>query len=311
MMDRSIGVYLDDRFALYSFGKHHPFNEDRYWAFKESYGQESLNAITVALPAVYGQDQDILRFHTPDYLSEIQVRSEKGEGSLDPDTPAFKGMYEASLWVVGSVVDAVHRLMQNKVYHAFLPIAGLHHAYADHGGGFCVFNDCAIAIKLLQQVYGLRRIAYVDIDVHHGDGVFYSFIDDPSVLVVDIHQDPLFPGTGSPDEIGIQRGLGFKRNFTLQPFSGNKEFLMAWEIGLTFLKSQKPDFIILQCGADGIGGDPLAQLALTPASHEQVARDLSLLSKNLGHHRLLALGGGGYNASNVSKAWSTVIKALL
>lgn len=310
-MDRSIGVYLDDRFALYSFGKHHPFNEDRYWAFKASYVEESFDTTTLALPAVYGQDQDILRFHTQDYLAEIKECSEKGVGSLDSDTPAFKGMYEASLWVVGSVVDAVHRLMQNKVYHAFVPIAGLHHAYADHGGGFCIFNDCAIAIKLLQQVYGLRRIAYVDIDVHHGDGVFYSFINDPGVLVVDIHQDPLFPGTGSPDEIGLQRGLGFKRNFTLQPFSGNKEFLMAWEIGLAFLKSQKPDFIILQCGADGLGGDPLAQLALTPTSHEHVARDLSLLSKNLGHHRLLVLGGGGYNADNVSKAWSTVIKALL
>lgn len=308
---RSIGVYLDDNFDLYSFGALHPFNQERYHAFKEAFIKANLDSRVHIQKACLGLREDVLRFHTDEYVKLVEDLSQKGHGNIDPDTPAFKGMYEASLWIVGSVLNAIDHIMDDRLYHAFLPIGGLHHAFSDRGAGFCIFNDCGIAIKYLQQKYDLKRIAYIDIDVHHGDGVYYSFIHDPSVLIIDIHQDLLFPGTGSPDEMGIQKGFGFKRNFSLQPFSGDKEFIMAWEMGLSFLKMHKPDFIILQCGADGLGGDPLAQLALTELCHQRVASDLSKLSKNLGHHRLLALGGGGYNLRNIAKAWTSVIKALL
>lgn len=308
---RSIGVYLDDRLSLYSFGAYHPFNQERYFTFKEAFLNAKLDESTVILEAKQASDDDIRLFHTDAYIDTVKTLSKTGDGDLDPDTPAFKGVYEASLWVAGSVLDAVDRLMQDELYHAFVPIAGLHHAFPDRGAGFCVFNDCSLAIKRLQKQYGLKRIAYVDIDVHHGDGIYYSFIDDPSVLIVDIHQAPLFPGTGSSDEMGLQKGFGFKRNFTLQPFSGDNEFMVAWHIGLDFLKHHKPDFIILQCGADGLGGDPLAQLALSEEAHARVTKDLSSLSKHLGHHRLLALGGGGYNTQNTVKAWIKVVKEMI
>ncbi len=308
---RSIGVYLDDRLSLYSFGTYHPFNEERYFTFKTAFLNAKLNESTVILKAKQAREEDIALFHTMDYINTVKDLSESGEGELDPDTPAYKGVYDASCWIAGSVLDATDRLMNDELYHAFVPIGGLHHAFPDRGAGFCVFNDCGIAIKHLQKHYGLKRIAYVDIDVHHGDGIYYSFIEDPNVLIVDIHQAPLFPGTGRSDEMGVHKGFGFKRNFTLQPFSGDQEFMVAWRIGLDFLKQHKPDFIILQCGADGLGGDPLAQLALSEETHARVTKDLSALSKHLGHHRLLALGGGGYNNQNTVKAWIKVVRAMI
>ena len=129
-------------------------------------------------------------FHTPAYVDLVRERSASGFGYLDAgDTPAWRGVYEAASNVVGATLNAVDAVLSGTARRAFIPIAGLHHASRGHAAGFCVFNDCGVAIEMLRRRHGMKRVAYVDIDAHHGDGVFYAFEDDPDLLFADLHED--------------------------------------------------------------------------------------------------------------------------
>ncbi len=169
-------VYVGDDLARYGFGEGHPFGPDRLDAFWKHARTAGLDKRVTLCTPVTTQREIIERFHTHEYVDRVIRQSSSGEGFLDcGDTPAFPGIYEAACFVVGSVLDAIERLVMGEFRHAFVPIAGLHHARRDTAAGFCVFNDCGVAIETLRSVYDLQRIAYVDIDAHHGDGVFYSF----------------------------------------------------------------------------------------------------------------------------------------
>ncbi len=193
-------VYHGDELARYGFGHGHPFGLDRLGSFWS--GMIDLearqNESRSAAPIMATRDE-IESFHSAAYVDRVVRQSADGVGFLDyGDTPAFPGVYEAAAWVVGSTLDAVHRLMDGRARRAFVPIAGLHHARRNAAGGFCVFNDCGVAIEILLSKYDLKRIAYVDIDAHHGDGVLYAFEENPDIIIADIHEDGrfLYPGTG-------------------------------------------------------------------------------------------------------------------
>ena len=194
-----------------------------------------------------------------------------------------------------------------------MPIAGLHHATRTAAAGFCVFNDIGVAIELLRRQYGLQRIAYVDIDAHHGDGVFYAYEADPDLIFADIHEDgsSLYPGTGAAHETGTGDAAGSKLNIPLPAGSDDAAFRQVWPQVLAHLERFAPEFIILQCGTDSLAGDPLTHLQLTPASHALAATDLAALARKFAQGRLLALGGGGYNRTNLAAGWNTVVEALL
>ncbi len=183
--------------------------------------------------------------------------------------------------------------MSGQCRRAFVPIAGLHHAGRDHAAGFCVFNDCGVAIELLRKTSGLERIAYVDIDAHHGDGVFYAFEDDPGVIFADMHEDGryLYPGTGSRTETGKGAAEGTKLNDPMAPGSDDSAFDEAWPRVIAHVEKFEPEFIILQCGADSLEGDPITHLRYTSGSHGKAARELAQLADRLGHGRVLGLGG--------------------
>ncbi|WP_456373764.1 acetoin utilization protein AcuC, partial [Thiolapillus sp.] len=232
-----------------------------------------------------------------------------GEGFLDEgDTPAFPGILEASLTVAGTVLDASDRLMSGECQRAFIPIAGLHHARRDGAAGFCAINDCGIAIEHLKHHHGLRHIAYVDIDAHHGDGVFYAFEDDPGVIFVDFHEDGryLYPGTGTASESGKGAAKNCKLNVPLPPEADDALFARLWPAAERFLHQFEVEFCILQAGADSIGGDPITHLNLSPQTHAMVATALAKLPCE----RLLILGGGGYNRDNLARTWNTMLQAL-
>jgi len=162
--------------------------------------------------------EELLLFHTPAYVEFVQRSSEQGGGYLDAgDTPSFRGVFEVAACVVGGSLAAAEWIMAGTRRRAFAPIAGLHHAARDRAAGFCVFNDCGIVIEALRRRHGLKRIAYVDIDAHHGDGVYYGFEDDPGVIFADIHEsgDTLYPGTGSIAETGRGAAIGTKLNLPL------------------------------------------------------------------------------------------------
>lgn len=311
-------VFYGEALARYGFGGSHPLGTDRLGAFWNKLQGENIPNVVVEEP-VAGSDQDALSFHDKEYVDLVRMSSKHGGVFLDRgDTPAFKGIFEASLYVVGSTLAALDYVIAGKdgkgrkVEHAFNPIGGLHHARRDTAEGFCVFNDIGVAILAARKKYDIKRIAYVDIDAHHGDGVFYEFEDDPSLLIADIHEDGryLYPGTGSAMETGKGAAAGTKINVPLEPGTGNKEFIDAFDRIEQFVDSGRPELIILQCGADGLAGDPIAHLRYTAVAHGLAADALHRLAHKHCNGRIIALGGGGYNRTNIGSAWTEVVKSF-
>jgi acetoin utilization protein AcuC len=311
--DRRVFVVADEALAGYGFPDDHPFGSDRCAAFLREFRARGLDRRCLLGESRLASDAELALFHTDRHIAFVRGRSMSGGGSLDAgDTPAFRGCFEAAARVVGATLEAAEALLEGSAARAFVPIAGLHHAVPDGAAGFCVFNDCGVLIEELRQ-QGLTRVGYVDIDAHHGDGVFYPFESDPFVAVADLHEDGqfLYPGTGRCDETGSAGACGSKLNVPLPPGADDALFAARWPAVLAHIEQHAPEFIILQCGADSLGGDPLAHLKLTPASHRLAATSLAQLADRLGHGRLLALGGGGYNRANIAAGWNAVVEALL
>lgn len=307
-------VYLGEALSEYHFGAAHPFGPLRYDAFYKAFEKRGLAGQVNIVTPVLATKQELALFHSEEYIERVISQSQTGKGFLDyGDTPARKGIYEAAATVVGTVLKAVDGIMNGQCRSAFVPIAGLHHARRDTAAGFCVFNDCAVAIKALQKTYGLTRIAYVDIDAHHGDGVFYAFEDDATICMVDLHEDGhfLYPGSGFKEETGKDDAVGSKLNIPLAPECTDEIALAVWEKAEVFIRDSKPEFIILQCGADSLEGDPITDLRLSAGFHGHVANRLTILAGELGHGRLLALGGGGYDLDNIASAWTGVVEGML
>ena len=309
----SVAVVLSELQARYGFGEGHPFGPDRLAAFTREFSARGLPKRVAVLEPRAATADELRSFHSSEYLEFVRERSALGAGLLDAgDTPAFKGVYEAAAGVVGATLSCMEAIMADRCRRAFVPIAGLHHAARDHAAGFCVFNDCGVAIEQLKAA-GVKRVAYVDIDAHHGDGVFYAFEDDPALVFADLHEDGrfLYPGTGAASETGRGAAAGMKLNVPLLPGADDAVFANVWPQVLAHLERFEPEFIILQCGADSIEGDPITHLRFSPGTHGRAARDLARLADSLGHGRVLALGGGGYNRANLAQAWSAVVENLL
>jgi len=312
----SAGVLLvaGEQIARYGFGDGHPFGPDRHDVFMRELHDAGLEGrVKRAAPRLATRDELEL-FHSPEYIELVRERSASGHGYLDAgDTPAWKGVYEAASHVVGATLNAVDAVMAGTARRAFIPIAGLHHAARDRAAGFCVFNDCGVAIEVLRRKHGVNRIAYVDIDAHHGDGVFYGFEADPELLFADLHEDGryLYPGTGAASENGVGPAAGTKLNVPLPPGAGDHEFLAAWAQVEAYLEAGRPQFILLQCGADSVAGDPITHLCFTEEAHAHAAARLCAIADRLGHGRVVAMGGGGYNRRNLARAWTRVVGSLL
>jgi acetoin utilization protein AcuC len=309
----SVAVVTSERLARYGFGDGHPFGSDRLAAFSREFAARGLPQRVTLLEPRDASDAELGSFHTVEYLEFVRERSASGTGLLDAgDTPAFRGVYEAAAGVVGATLTCMEAIMQGRCRRAFVPIAGLHHAARNRAAGFCVFNDCGVAIEQLKRA-GLEHIAYVDIDAHHGDGVFYAFEDDAAVVFADLHEDGryLYPGTGAAGEVGRGAATGMKLNVPLPPGADDEVFAAVWPRVLSHLEKFEPEFIILQCGADSLEGDPITHLRFSPQVHGRAARDLSGLAESLGHGRVLGLGGGGYNRTNLAQAWTSVVENLM
>ncbi len=306
-------VYKGDALANYGFGDEHPFGVDRHDAFQTELANAQLGtAIQYADPRRASVDELAL-FHTPEYIDRVSKMSQVGRGFLDDgDTPAYPGIFDTASDVVGATLAAVDAIMAGESNRAFVPIAGLHHAGRDHAAGFCVFNDCGIAVEHLRQNHGVKRVAYVDIDAHHGDGVFYGFEDDPDLIIADIHEDGrfLYPGTGFADETGKGRAKGTKLNIPMPPGAGDSEFDVAWARVVSHIDDAAPEFIIFQCGADSLAGDPITHLRYTEAAHARAATDLCELADRHCSGRIIATGGGGYNLRNLARAWTRVVESF-
>jgi len=304
--------------SSYSFGEKHPLNAGRLDAFWSKVSQSEIidsGKLKLLCPAL-ADETTITFFHDKGYISFVKDSSITGRGYLDSgDTPSFKGVFEASLYVVGSTLLAFDTVINqtNGIVHAFNPIGGLHHARRNSAGGFCVFNDIGIAIIYARKKYNLKKILYVDIDAHHGDGVYYEFERDPDLIIADIHEDGsfLYPGTGFESENGLGTGKGSKLNLPLQPGATDRDFISAFMKIENFINSMNFELIIFQCGADGLSGDPLTHLKYTEKSHEYAAKVLHTIAHNKCRGRIIGLGGGGYNKQNLAIAWKKVVEAFV
>ena len=309
-----VGVCQDPAQAHYGFGEGHPFGHDRFSAFWRESVARGLDKRVHAIPVRTAARADLELFHSRDFLGFAEEASHRGDGYLDEgDTPAQHGIYEAACEVVGATLNAVTGVMQGEWHRGFVPIAGLHHAARAHAAGFCVLDDIGVAVELLRRNHGIRRVAYVDIDAHHGDGVFYSFESDPELIFADLHEDGrfLYPGTGFPSETGRGPAEGTKLNLPLLPGAGDAEFYAAWEQVEAHLRAHRPEFILLQCGADSIAGDPITHLRFSPGAHAHAARRLCVLADEFCSGRIVGMGGGGYNRTNIALGWNNVVDAFL
>jgi acetoin utilization protein AcuC len=314
VLANSVLVIAGERLARYGFGDGHPFGPDRHAAFLAEFTARGLDKRVRMMETRAATADELRSFHTSEYVSLVAKASVTGEGYLDAgDTPAWRGVYEAAADVVGATLLASDQIMSGQARRAFIPIAGLHHAARGSAAGFCVFNDCGVAVEMLRRNHGLKRIAYVDIDAHHGDGMYYGFESDPDLIFADIHEDGryLYPGTGREDETGSGSAKGSKLNIPVPPGADDAVFAAEWPRVLAHLRKYEPEFILLQAGADSVEGDPITHMRFTADTHRLAARDLSLLADELGHGRVLGTGGGGYNRINLAQAWSGVVEGLL
>jgi acetoin utilization protein AcuC len=307
MTTPQLSLVWDERFRAYDFGANHPFTElSRALAVRllaetapatEPGPVRWVDGIEPASRAL------LETFHERGYLDFVKAA---GESAAPPfldrgDTPAFPGCYDAAARLVAGAVSGLDLTIEH-ARPSFHPAGGLHHARPGRASGFCIFNDVAVAVG--RAVRENRRVAYIDIDAHHGDGVMYGFYESGKVLDIDFHQDgrTLFPGTGFANEVGRGDGSGLKVNVPLPPGAGDEAFLPIFRrLVPSLLRSFRPDVVILQHGVDGHVGDALAQLQYTPAAYSEVDRTVLDLAKELAHGRLLVTGGGGYTAESVSR----------
>lgn len=312
-MSRPVILMSSPELAAYGFPDGHPFGPDRHAAFLAELEKSPCYSGLTIRPPQLATRAELEYFHTSSYVDRVIELSARGSGLLDMgDTPAFPGVYEAAARVAGGTLEALAAIVEGPTRQAFIPIGGLHHAARDMAAGFCVFNDCGIAIEAARRVHGIRRVAYVDIDAHHGDGVFYAFEEDPEVGFADLHEDGrfLYPGTGSRSETGRGAAAGTKLNIPMPPGAGDDEFHAAWNEVEQYLEAARPELILLQCGADSIAGDPITHLRYSPEAHAHAARRLRELAYAHASGRVLAMGGGGYDRANLARAWTRVVEEL-
>ena len=299
------------RSASYDFGPGHPLTPRRFGP-----GLDLLRAVGAepGLAPEPAPDEELLWCHTRRYLETVRRFSEQpfgGSGagiSEGGDVPPFAGMHEAGAMVAGGSLRAVEAILRGDVEHAFHPGGGLHHAMPDRASGFCIYDDVALAIARARQD-GLR-VLYVDLDVHHGDGVQAIHWSDPGVLTVSVHESGryLFPGTGGVGELGEGAAAGTSVNVPLEPGTGEA----AWSAAVRGLLPELaaafgPDLIVSQHGADSHAWDPLAHLRVTTTAMGEAARLVDLLAHRYAAGRWLATGGGGYDAYRVvPRSWSLV-----
>ena len=298
------------RSTSYDFGPAHPLTPRRFGT-----GISLLEALGAApgLAPEPATDDELLMIHDAAYLATIRALSADPFGppraGIGPgDTPSFAGMHEASAAVAGGSLRAVEAILRGEVVHAFHPGGGLHHAMPDRASGFCVYNDPALAVARAR-ADGLR-VLYVDLDVHHGDGVQAIHWSDPGVMTFSIHETgaTLFPGTGFVDELGGGAAAGTKVNLPLDPGTGERGWLAAIERVLPRLAQRfKPDLVVSQHGADSHAYDPLAHLQITTTAMGEAARLVDSLAHRWAGGRWLATGGGGYDVYRVvPRAWALV-----
>lgn len=312
-MKRVIYCYTDE-YANVNFGEEHPFKPFRLeLTYELSNAYDLFDGVTVE-PPIFCPEEELLKIHDKHYLyilkkcNDGEKLSEAFFYNLDTaDNPIFPGVYDWSSRVCGASLEGAKKICENKVDIYFNIAGGMHHAMPDKASGFCYLNDAAVAINYL--INCGKKVVYIDIDAHHGDGVQHFFYETSKVMTISLHESGrfLFPGTGFEYEMGEEEGLGFAVNIPLYPYTNEENYLRAFfEIVPPLITAFAPDVIVTQLGVDSFYNDPLATLNLTTNAFEKIVKYFHSLNIPW-----LALGGGGYNVANVARAWTLALAIML
>jgi acetoin utilization protein AcuC len=315
MADETTAVIWDSALLGYDMGDHplNPVRVELTMALARELGVLDRPGVQMITPAV-ADEIDLTRVHRSDYLDAVRLAPIDpfftGWGLNTPDNPVFDDMHEASARICGATLAAVRAVWHGAARRAVNVSGGLHHAMPARAAGFCVYNDPAVAIAWLL-ANGAERVAYIDVDVHHGDGVQAVFYDDPRVLTVSLHETPLalFPGTGFADETGGPNAEGTAVNVPLPPGTGDAAWLRAFHaIVPSVVRAFAPEIIISQCGADAHRVDPLADLRLSVDGQRAAYIAMRQLADEVCDGRWVATGGGGYALVEVvPRAWAHLL----
>ena len=321
MSGRSVVVHgrsLED----YGFGEGHPFNPIRLRLTMELCDSLGLLEGYDSVEPEPATEEDLLTVHSLTYLRLVQ-KAGRGEGDTagllqygigGSDNPITPHVHAACARVVGAVLGACRMVMSGEAAHAMCISGGLHHALRSRASGFCFYNDAGVAIARLKEEHPGIRIAYVDTDAHHGDGVQWMFYDDPDVLTISMHESGryLFPGTGGVEEWGRNGGIGYSVNVPLEPYTDDGSWISCFDALVPeVLRAFGPDIIISQNGCDGHALDPLTHLRATTCLYEHVPKKIHDLAHELCDGRWVATGGGGYDIWRVvPRAWSALWAAV-
>jgi acetoin utilization protein AcuC len=312
----SAAAVWDEGYLDYDFGDHpmNPVRLDLTIRLARELGVLDRLEVVAPRPA---DERQLLTVHRADYLAAVRTASTepafRGFGLGTDDDPVFAGMYEASALIAGGSAVAARQVWSGHVQHAVNIAGGLHHAMAGTASGFCVFNDVVLAIRTMLAA-GAGKVAYVDVDVHHGDGVQAAFYDDPRVLTISLHQDPrtLFPGTGLPTELGTGAAEGTSVNVALPPGTADAGWLRAFRAVVPgAVRAFQPEVLVTQCGCDTHREDPLADLELSVDGQRAAIAELHRLAHESAGGRWVAFGGGGYGLVRcVPRTWTHLLAEL-
>jgi acetoin utilization protein AcuC len=306
----------------YGFGGEHPFNPLRLRLTLELCEELQLLEDYPFVGSDPANEEDLTTVHSLNYVRRVQWAGRGMEALSDlldyglgtGDNPIFPDMHEACARVVGGVLAACRLVVGGEAVHALCVSGGLHHALRSRASGFCVYNDAGVAIARLKQEYPGIRVAYLDTDAHHGDGVQWMFYDDPEVLTVSMHESGryLFPGTGGVEEKGRDGGVGYSINVPLEPYTDDESWISCFEVVVPeVLRAFGPDLILSQNGCDGHKLDPLTHLSATTRLYEHVPHRVHDLAHELCEGRWVATGGGGYDIWRVvPRAWTALWAAV-
>jgi acetoin utilization protein AcuC len=313
-----LAVIVDPASAGYDFGPEHPFSPRRVEMVRDLMRELGLAAPEIAPePATR---EEMCTVHASEYVERVAELSAPGADRGDAerwglgtaDNPIFEGMDLATRRVVGGTLTAARLVADGTVKRALHLGGGLHHALRARASGFCVYSDLGVAIEALRR-RGLR-VAYIDVDVHHGDGVQQLFYGAPEVCTVSIHEAGryLFPGTGEIHELGEGAAYGTKLNVPLMPFTEDASYLEIFErVVPEALAAAEPDVLVLQAGADAHYDDPLADLRLTTRAYEHIFRRVLELAEKFTRGRVVATLGGGYSMTATPRVWTILYLTLL
>jgi len=315
MKSRKAAFIYSPELEKYNYPPEHPFNITRATRVRKVINSMGLlsGPDRSEIPPEPAERIVLKKFHTARYLHALKTVSKGkfdtealGMGIGTSDCPVFSGLYDYSVLAAGGTLVAAKLLLTGSADVAFNPSGGYHHAGPERASGFCYINDVALVCTILAEAG--KRVLYLDVDVHHGDGVAYAFYDRSDVMTISFHETGrmLFPGTGFEDETGTGAGKGYCVNIPLPAGTFDEQYMKAFEaIALPLIKFYDPDVFVFELGADALAGDPLAHLQLTNNVYADIINHLLTFNKPI-----LATGGGGYNIENTVRAWALAWNVL-